>query len=40
MALILTIRLIEMVKDWEIYDPDVIKDDIETEFKEPLPIIF
>lgn len=40
MALILAIRMVEMVKSWDIYDPDIISDDIETDFKEPLPIVF
>lgn len=40
MALILAIRMVEMVKSWDIYDPDIISDDIETDFREPLPIVF
>jgi hypothetical protein len=40
MALILCTRLIEMTKDWEIYDPDILKDEIETRTdREPLPFI-
>ena len=40
MALILAVRLVEMTKNWEIYDPDILADTIEREYKEPLPIVF
>jgi hypothetical protein len=40
MALILAVRLVEMTKNWEIYDPEILSDSIEHDFREPLPIVF
>lgn len=40
MALILAVRLVEMTKNWEIYDPTILSDIIEREYREPLPIVF
>ena len=39
MALIMCIRIIEMTKDWEIYDPDILTEKIETEFSEPMGFV-
>ena len=39
MSMILTVRLIEMTKTWDVYDPDVLSDAIETEFNEPMMFI-
>jgi hypothetical protein len=40
MSLILAVRLVEMTKNWEIYDPDILTEAIEREYREPLPIVF
>lgn len=40
MAFILAVRLIEMTKNWEIYDPEIISDSLDTSYNhEPLPFI-
>lgn len=39
MALIMCVRIIEMTKNWDIYDVDIISDKIETEFSEPVGFI-
>lgn len=40
MSMILAVRMIEMTRNWDIYDPDVISDSLETStYREPLPFI-
>lgn len=39
MALIMCVRIIEMTKNWDIYDVDIMSDKIDTEFSEPVGFI-
>lgn len=39
-ALLLTIRTMELARDWDVFDPELLKEQIDTkEYREPLPFL-
>lgn len=40
MAMVMIVRMMELSKTWDVFDANILKDDVTEGFREPLPIIF